>query len=176
MLAGRIAHWINVRAGDVAYGVVSPHAFDGAARSLDNHQRVIRIEFLDDLESAFQRRQRLLAPLGFVLSLVGAQSGMFPERRQQPAQQRFTLCVAGLELGGLAQVKPAMQPVPRRRLFVLPLQLKPRFAPRLLRAGPHKSRPGISQLSERVLAVGRLTTRRRPRGKADDKYLLAVDL
>src|ERR1035438_4306392 len=118
MLAGRIAHWINVRAGDVAHGIVSPHAFDGAARSLDNHQRVIRIEFLDDLESAFQRRQRLLAPLGFVLSLVGTQSGMFPERRQQPAQQRFTLCVAGLELGGLAQVKPAMPPLTRRRLFL----------------------------------------------------------
>src|ERR1017187_1220877 len=102
MLAGRIAHGVDVRADDVGHRVVFSHALDGAARGLDYYQRVVWIEFLDELGSVLQRRQRLLAPFGLVLSLVSAQTGMLTERRQHLTQQRFVIRVAGLDLRGLA--------------------------------------------------------------------------
>ena len=174
MLAGRIGDREDVGAGDVERRPVGRQLRDRAARRLDDHERMVRIECLQPAERADEpfRPDPVGAPkrvARLVEALVDAESRVIPECGRDPRER--LLAHRGLparrrarrQIREVSEVEPALEAacggrVEQRSLgreLLLELRRAPVAAP-----GPDEARTPVCELLQPVLAGGRLAAER----------------
>src|ERR1043166_458030 len=137
---------------------------------------MIHVEFANDIARAHEWRDRLLAPLRFVLTFPHTHARMIFERIYSFAEQDFAWLVAFRHSAELMQKNPAMHPVFRGGILPLHFVGDRVVIPwSALCAGPQKRGAGIVKFRNAVLSIWCLAIRWRRHGEADRKNCFAVD-
>ena len=185
---GRIRDREDVGAGDVEGRPVRRQLSDGAARRLDDHERVVRVERLEPLGRAHEafRPEPVGAPervAWLVDALVRAEPGMILQRGRDRREhllpgRRLLSCRPRRQVRQLAEVEPAVEAGCRGGVELCALRgdlLGELPGAPVAAARADEGRARVGKLLQAVLAARGLAAERRPVRKPEREDFRAAD-